>query len=577
MAAPPKIRYTLGWKDPHEQLFDIEISFRSNVREAELRLPSWRPGRYLIQNYAANVRSWEARNAAGRVLPMEKIDKSTWLVKTRPGEKLSVKYQFFAGVLNAGSSFLSPEEAYFNGSNLFMMIADQREDPALLELQVPDGWSVETQLEGHGKNSWYARDYDYLIDSPTIISPSLRVETFTEAGCQVRLVFQGGEGIDTAQFTEPVKRIVRAHAKLFDGIPAKQYRFLYHFADLWHGVEHEDSCSIALKRDEMLGAREGSEAFDHFLAITSHEFFHLWNVKRIMPAVFAPYDYSKESYTRLLWVMEGVTSYYGEKMLLLSGLWSRERYLDHLSTEINTLEASAGKRFLSVAQASFDAWLQEPAQMHDKARAWISFYNKGEIVAALLDLEMRKVTGGRRSLDDLMRQLWTRYARKSRGLDEDAIRKAVTSVTGKDLSSFFDRFVDGVDPLPYADQFAVAGVEVQTVESAGGKLRGVTLQPGARLLVSSTEAGSELKVLDEIVALGDRRVLSEAAMGKMLSALPASAGSAELTIARDGRLVRVNVPIDRIVSSRLRLSIAATRSETQDQLLNQWLGESVGS
>jgi len=508
---------------------------------------------------------------------MDKIDKSTWVVKTRPGEKLSVKYQFFAGVLDAGSSFLSPDEAYFNGSNLFMMIADQREEPALLELQVPDGWSVETQLENHGKNSWYARDYDYLIDSPTIISPSLRIEKFTEAGCQVRLVFQGGSEIDTAQFTEPVKRIVRAHAKLFDGIPARHYRFLYHFADLWHGVEHEDSCSIALKRDEMVGAREGSEAFDHFLAITSHEFFHLWNVKRIMPAVFSPYDYSKESYTRLLWVMEGVTSYYGEKMLLLSGLWSRERYLEQLSTEINTLESSSGRRFLSLAQASFDAWLQEPAQMHDKARAWISFYNKGEIVAALLDLEMRKVTAGRRSLDDLMRQLWTRYARKARGLEEDSIRKAVTSVTGKDLSSFFDQFVDGVEPLLYAEKFAAAGVEVESINSVGWKLRGVTLQSGARLVVSSAEAGSELRALDEIVALGDRRILTEAGMSKLLSAQKGGAESAELTISRDGRLIRVRAPLEQSVSQRLRLSIAATRDKAQDQLLNQWLGESSGN
>lgn len=569
MSPSARVLYKLSWDDPQSHLFDVEVTFRPKNRETLLRLPAWRPGRYLIQNYAANVRQWWAKNVHGKTLPVEKVDKSTWMIRSRPNEKVTFGYRFFAGVLDAGSSYLDEREAYFNGTNLFVMVDEQRDSPVSLDLRVPDGWRVETQLSRDDKGKFHARNYDYLIDSPTIVSPSLVTHEFEESGCRVTLVFQNAENDDTARFVEPVRALVRNHIERFEGIPTRAYRFLYHYADLWHGVEHEDSCSITVKADEVRGALPGSEGFDHFLAITSHEFFHLWNVKRILPAAFLPYDYSKETYTRLLWAMEGITSYYGERTILTSGLWTRERYLRYLAGEIGTLEAIPGRTFLSLAQASFDGWLQEPAQMHDKSNAWISFYNKGEIVAALLDLEIRRRTAGKRSLDDLMRTLWTRYGRKKKGMEEDAISRIAMSVSGSDFSDFFRRFVDGVEPLPYDEVFGAAGLRLRQAEDdpKPSLNAGVTVR-GGRLRVEDS-LDPELQKGDEIVAIDGRRVTTRQELDRRLAE---ANGTIEVLLARDGKVEQRKTSV--IPSAGRKWVLEPVEDATDDQLRlrDGWLG-----
>jgi len=565
---PAKVFYRISWSDPESHLFDIEIEFRATGRDTELRLPAWRPGRYLIQNYAANVRQWWAKNSHGKALAVEKTEKSTWSVRTKVGERITFGYRFFAGLLDAGSSFLSSNEAYFNGTNLFMMVAGQREVPASLEINAPDGWQIETQLTSDGKGRFRARDYDYLIDSTVLCSPSLVTHSFTESGCRVSLIFQNAGKEDTARFVEPVRAIVEAHAARFGGIPTSEYRFLYHYADLWHGVEHEDSCSIALKSDELCGAMPGDEPFDHFLAITSHEFFHLWNVKRILPSRFLPYDYSKETYTRLLWAMEGITSYFGERTLLTSGVWSRERYLKHLASEIATLEAIPGREFLSLSQASFDGWLQEPSQMHDKANAWISFYNKGEIVAALLDLEIRRRTLGRRSLDDLMLTLWNRYGRKGRGLEEDAIEKAAVSVGGSSFSDFFRRYVDGVDPLPYDELFGAFGLRMELIPSAITQELNATLVVRSNRLVVARSDARELRADDEILAVNSQRVTNSAGVEKAIG----DSTLCELLISREGSVKTVQSTLVEVAKKQRVINEAEAGADASD-LRDGWLGD----
>jgi predicted metalloprotease with PDZ domain len=374
------VRYSLSWVRPNEHLFDIAITFTAPADDPIAHLPAWRPGRYLIQNYAANVREWSPN--------MTKIAKSSWRVAARAGEEITISYRFFAGVLDAGSSFLDEDEAYFNGSNLFMWIDGVRSEPAALTIAAPAEWTIETQLPRDG-NAFAARDYDHLIDSPAICAAKMTRYSFVESGARIHLIFRNDEGIDTEQFVEPVRTVVAAQAAMLGGLPLEEYRFLYHVGDKWHGVEHEDSTSIIVRRSALVGAKPGDDGYDHFLSITAHEFFHLWNVKRILPAVFAPYDYSTETPTRLLWAMEGLTSYFGDLSLVRAGVWTEETYIEHLRREIETLENAPGREFLSLVQSSFDGWLQEPAQMHDKTNAWISFYNKGELVAALLDLYIR--------------------------------------------------------------------------------------------------------------------------------------------------------------------------------------------
>jgi predicted metalloprotease with PDZ domain len=557
------VHYLLSWGAPADRLFDVDVRFTAPVDAPRLLLPVWRPGRYLRQNYAANVREWSAGEARIR-----KDGLASWRVDARAGEEVTVRYRVYAGVLDAGSSFLDEDEAYFNGASVFMLVDGLRAEEHLLTIAAPAEWRIETQLHRDDDGAFRARDYDHLIDSPTIAAATLTRHSFVESGARIHLVFRGDEGIDTEQFVEPARAIVRTQAELFGGLPFEEYRFLYHVRDRWHGVEHEDSSSIILRRLALLGAGPGDEGFDHTLAITSHELFHAWNVKRMLPARFAPYDYWSETPTRLLWAMEGLTSYYGELTLVRAGLWTVERYLRHLGTEIQTLESLPARLHLSLAQASFDGWLSDPAQMHDHANAWVSFYNKGEIVSALLDLTIRRASDGQRSLDDVVRLLWQE---RTTALDEDAIERAVALVA--DVGDFFARYVEGTEPLPYEELFNAAGIGFAAAprepESAslGVRLRVVE---GALVIESAIRggAGMEAGLLpgDELLALDDTRVTSEATLVAALRGVRRG-GSAELLIARAGVVKRLSLrakPDPR--------PVITLRIEGASELRRGWLG-----
>jgi predicted metalloprotease with PDZ domain len=559
------VHYLLSWGSPADRLFDIDIRFTAPADTPRLLLPAWRPGRYLIQNYAANVREWSAGEAR-----IWKDGKTSWRVDARAGEEVAVRYRYYAGVLDAGSSFLDDDEAYFNGSNLFMLVEGLRDAEHLLTIAVPADWRIETQLPRDESGAFRARDYDHLIDSPTIAAATMTRHSFVENDARFHLVFRGDEGIDTEQFVEPVRAIARTQSELFGGLPFAEYRFLYHVRDRWHGVEHEDSSSIILRRNALLGAGPGDEGFDHTLSITSHELFHAWNVKRMVPAKFTPYDYWHETPTRLLWAMEGLTSYYGELTLVRGGLWSIDRYLRHLAHEIQTLESLPAREHLPLAQASFDAWLSDPAQMHDHANAWFSFYTKGEVVAALLDLTIRRATDGEHALDDVLRLLWQKYG-SGRGMEEDAVERAVARIA--DVGDFFTRYVDGVEPLPYEELFGAAGL---TFASATREPEAAAL--GARLKVHDGlmivegvlrgGAGMDAGLLpgDELLAFEETRITNEATLVAALRGLEVGR-SAELLIARAG------------VTRRLTLTgradprpIITLRIESASALRRGWLG-----
>ena len=547
--------YALSWREPNERLFDISIRFTAPDDDPLLWLPAWRPGRYLIMNFAANVRDWSAN--------LRKVGKSSWRVAARRGEEVEVTYRYYAGVLDAGSSFLAEDEAYVNGSNLFLCVDALRHERCTLEIAAPESWRIESQLTGcqlpvagdqatgnRQPVTVSARDYDHLIDSPIVASPAMTVHSFEESGANIHLVFRNERQFDTAQFVEPVKRIVREQAALFGGLPLREYRFLYHVGDRWHGVEHEESSSIIVKRT--------ADGPDHFLSITSHEFFHLWNVKRIIPAAFIPYDYSRETPTKLLWAMEGITSYFGDLTLARCGVWSEEQYLEHLQHEIELLESSPGRNVLSLAQSSFDGWLHD--HMHDRSNAWISFYNKGEIVSALLDLELRRRG---RSLDEVMQTLWREYGQTGRGLEEDAIERIVG------LPEFFTRYVDGVEPLPYEELFEAAGVAFVSrprKASLGARLKA---GDGGLMIESVTRGGAAMAAGllpgDELIALDGVRTRHTSEANRAVAA--AGEREIEVVFARAGVIDRGRLT-PRADGS---VSVELTVIDTENALRREWL------
>ena len=497
-------------------------------------------------------------------LQVEKIEKSVWQVKAPAGTQVTFRYRYYAGVLDAGSSFLDETEAYFNGSNLFMMVEGARDEECRLTIAAPADWRIETQLAREDDNTFIARDYDHLIDSPTIAAPRLTRYSFNESGAKIHLIFVNDEHVETDQFIDPVRAIVRDQALMFGGLPLNEYRFLIHVGDKWHGVEHEASCSIIARRSDLLGTKAGESGYDHFLSICAHEFFHLWNVKRMMPAAFAPYDYSRETLTRLLWVIEGMTSYYGDLTLSRAKLWDEKRYLKHLASEIETLENLPGRETLSLSQASFDAWLQN--EMHDRANALISFYNKGEVVSALLDLLLRTK---RRSLDEVVLQLW----REQKPLGERAFEDAVHSIA--DVGDFFERYVHGTEPLPYEELFASVGIAVDIKRRNEISLGATLRSESGRLIVSSALRGGAgmragLLAGDEMISIDGTRTTSEAEVRNVLRSIDVDT-AVEMIVSRAGviRTMTLTATTDPRVSVTLR---ATGESASRDRWLRRTNG-----
>ncbi|HSP35503.1 MAG TPA: PDZ domain-containing protein [Thermoanaerobaculia bacterium] len=544
------VAYTVSWENPNDRQYEIAISFTAPCDDPRLRLPVWRPGRYIVQNYAANVSQWSAAALGGDSLDIWKDGLSSWRVCARKGDEVVVRYRYYAGVLDAGSSFLDEREAYCNGSNLFMLVDGLREETARLTIAAPADWRIETQLPREDDNTFVARDYDHLVDSPVIAAAALTRHSFQESDARIHLVFIDDERVNTEQYVDPVRAIVRAQAEMFGGLPLAEYRFLIHIGDKWHGVEHESSSSIVAKRSDLLGTTAAETGYDHCLSIASHEFFHLWNVKRILPAAFAPYDYWDETLTRLLWVMEGVTSYYGALTMRRAGLWSDAKYLAHLAKEIETLENSPGREELSLSQASFDSWLQN--NMHDRANAWISFYNKGEVVAALLDMLIQRETRGAKSLDDVMRGMW---AAKT-PLAEDGFRSAVAAIC--DAGDFFDRYVDGTEPLPYGELFASAGVTFESAPADGGPSLAAALRSdGGRLMVVSAMRGGAAHAAgllpgDEIVSIDGTRTTSEADVKSVMRSI-GEGTTVEMFVSRGG--VMRAMPLAAVAGPRVKITL----------------------
>lgn len=565
------IDYTISWQQANSHLFEVTIQTSTQGSETlDFALPNWRPGRYLIQNYARNVQEFSASDEKGQTLNWEKMDKSTWRIQTNKASTIKIYYKYYANILDAGSSLLDDKEAYFNGTNLFMYLVNKRSLPCRLEIRTPENWSVATALKKESQNKFLANNYDELADSPTIASPTLKIHNFTYANTTYYVAFQGKLDYDIKVIGNELKKIVEQQVKLFGGTaPFNEYWFLYHIGPntTWHGVEHSYSTSITLPA----GAFALDRSRQNFYSISSHELFHAWNVKRIMPSIFLNPDYSKEAYTRLLWFFEGVTSYYGDLTLRRAEIIDERTYLAGIEKNIAELQNAPGRLITSVEEASFNDWLQPD----DRENSRISFYNKGEILGLLLDLEIRRRTDNTKSLDDVMRYLNENYAIKNQGIPENAVLSAVEAISGNDFKKFFSQFVAGCEELPYDQILSAAGLSL-TVENdkskpeayLGLKLssdeRGLILNvtPNSPAMLGGLSKGDTLLAINntQVNLLNLSEVLMEYAPGSKIT----------LTVFRARQLRNFEVTLANSGNIYYQLKSLGNKTEIQQKIFTTW-------
>jgi len=474
-------RYRIVPLDPQAHLYEVSVSVDDPHSDGQrFLLPTWIPGSYLIREFSRHFVSVRGETAAGPV-SITKVAKNIWQASPCTGP-LTVVARVYAFDLSVRTAYLDSTRGYFNGSAVFLCPEGREASPCSVEIAPPAGpdfahWEVATTLPratalARGFGAYQAASYDELIDHPVETS-DFDFVGFQAGGVAHEVAITGRHDADLPRLARDLTRICQWQIDLFGEAPFERYLFqVTAVGDGYGGLEHRSSTSLLCRRDELPhpGNAEIDDEYLNFLGLASHEYFHAWNVKRIKPAAFVPYDLTREAYTRQLWAFEGFTSYYDDLALVRCGLIDSERYLELLGRAITTVMRVPGRHAQSIADSSFDAWIKFYRPDENTPNSVVSYYAKGSLVGCALDLELRR--DSRTTLDELMRTLWQRYGRTVVGVPEDGIPKLASELAGRDLSEFFARYVEGTEDPPLASLLADFGIALHLRPTSSAKDRG---------------------------------------------------------------------------------------------------------
>ncbi len=581
--ADEQVKYKLTFPKHENHYVQVEASFRDCGPQQQVFMPVWTPGSYLIREYARHVDSVEASDAKGTKLAIKKVNKNRWQVdNSEKQSSFTVRYRIYCNELSVRTNFVDSQFALLNGAAVFLTRNESLEQEHVVAIELPSQWKqAVTALERRvelGANVFVARNFDELVDSP-IVAGNPNLHPFTVGGIEHFLVNLGDASLwdgDTA--AADVAKIVAEHQKMWGRSPYKRYLFLNVIAESGGGLEHDNSTVLLTSRWSF----RSPNRYNSWLGLVSHEFFHTWNVRRLRPKVLANYDYEVENYFEELWVAEGVTSYYDDLALARSGFNSTRKHLEDLSKRIRSLQNKNGRLKQSLALSSHDAWIKFYRPDENSSNTSISYYNKGSVVAFLLDIEIRRATENKKSLDDVMRALYDKYALKEGYSNADVLAE-VNRITGKDLSEWFDRAIYSTEELNYQAAFDWLGLkfvvpssgEEATKAAANGPIwTGISTktEDGKTLVSSIVESGpgfdAGINVDDEIIAVNDYRVSSS--LSELLDQFKGDK-EVELLIARRGALSRVKLKLKTRASSLWRVDLVKKPTVEQKKNLATWL------
>jgi predicted metalloprotease with PDZ domain len=475
-----RVGYTLAMPEPASHLFEVrvEVDGLAGAEHVDFQMPRWSPGRYAVYEFAKNVQGARAARLCpprakceAAALAVARLDTQTWRVRTEGAGGVSFSYKVYADDLSGTFSQLDERHANFNGASVFVYVVGHKQDPVALRIEAPRGWRV---VNGYAtrdtQNEFSFPDYDTLIDTPTEVAPDFQVETFDVDGKTYRVVAHSlvSDGGRLKALAESIRRVVRAQVALMGAPEFEQYTFLFHFdptAPRGDGMEHLNSTQIVER-----GALSSDSTFADALDTAAHEFFHVWNVKRLRPQGLGPWDFTRPVVTRGLWIAEGFTNYYGRLSQRRAGLLTDGQLLDGYSDTVSRVEGAPGSRVMSAEESSLLASFIDRAahqQSTNFPAVSVSYYPKGETLALALDLLLRARTRGRASLDDVMRRAYREfylesrkdsYYLRGRAYTVEEFERVASAAAGFDLSDFFARHVRGVEPPPYEEGLAAHGL-----------------------------------------------------------------------------------------------------------------------
>jgi predicted metalloprotease with PDZ domain len=574
-----RVHYTVDLSARNAHLYAVEARFEVGGGPIDLKLPVWTPGSYLVREYPRHLEGMAAYDQEGRPLPVGKIDKATWRVEAAPARHITVRYRVYAHDLTVRAAHLDDSHGFWNGACLFLYTDALRHAPLRVSVRLPEGWRLSTALEPDplDPKALCAESYDELVDSP-VETGTHEVIPFTVSGRPHELAVWGYVPIPRDELVSDLTKIIDVQAALFGGLPYPRYTFLLLSSpNSYGGLEHARSSTLLTSPFSFAPRKK----YEEFLELVSHEFFHLWNVKRIHPAALGPFDYQREAYTRCLWVMEGITSYYDRYLLVRAGLKTPKAYLEKLAEELGKIEQTPGRQKQSLEQASFDAWIKFYRPDENSPNSSISYYLKGGIVALLLDLEIRHQTKGARSLDDVMRLFYERYGARGVGFPDDAVQGICEEASGVPLAAFFDRHVRGTAELDAERLLGTVGLTINrsaTEDPPGGWLGATIREEGDSAVIGTSLTGGPAETAglfagDELVALDGFRI-GPTSLKEQLG-VRRDGDVVTLTVFRRDQLHTVRVRLGGPPLDKLTLAAKSDATAAEKAAYQAWLGEAL--
>lgn len=581
--AQNKIEFKVSFTEPQAHYADVlmEISgIKGN--QIDLKMPVWTPGSYLIREFAKNVEAFQAYNSSGVSLEFQKINKNTWRVNTGSAKQIKISYKVYAFEISVRTSFVNEAHAFLSPTGVFMYPEGRLNEASTITIQPYKSWNrISTGLEKFGTlvNTYTAPDFDVLYDSPIEVG-NQDIFEFDAAGVKHEVAMYGGGNYDAGILKKEMAKIVEVQTDMFGQNPNKRYVFIVHnFNSGGGGLEHLNST--------VLGASRNSYNTDagrlKFLSLVSHEYFHLWNVKRLRPIALGPFNYNEENYTSNLWIAEGFTAYYQDIFTKRAGLLRPERYLHGLATSISSVENQPGNRIQPLSESSFDAWIKLYRPNENSANSTISYYSKGALIAMIMDLEIIHATQAKYGLDEVMKAMYDEYfVKKGRGYTDTEFKDMVEKIAGKSFDEVYADYINGVKTINYNKYFSYAGFELID-DSAAGKdayLGIVSTVKDAKTVITNISRDSPawvagLNVNDEIIAINDARInngadsrLSE--IDKYIS--DKKPGDAlNILINRDGLLIRKELILSQNKNHNYRIISGESISAEQMAVRKRWL------
>jgi predicted metalloprotease with PDZ domain len=568
-SASPLLTYRVAMPQPQTHFFEVTLQIKDwQQSQLYLQMPVWTPGSYMVREYSRHLQDFKAVDAQGKSLTSCKTAKNHWCVEG--SGDLTISYRVFANDLTVRTNHLDASHGYFNPAALLFLVPDRTHEPIQIEIVPPANWQVTTPLPGNN-NIFIAQNFDELVDSPFEIGQH-KVYDFEVLGKPHQLAIWGEGNIDVPKWLADITKIVTVTAEIFGGLPYNRYIFLLHLsANGYGGLEHKNCCSLLYPRWQL----QKTEQYEQFMQLVAHEFFHLWNVKRIFPKGLEKFDYNKENYTPSLWFSEGVTSYYDILMPRRAEIYGRSILLSQMSKEISRFLMTPGRLVQPVTESSFDAWIKLYRPDANSSNSQMSYYLKGAMVALLLDIKIRALSNSEKSFDDVLVKLWHDYGQVGKGFTDRELESLIQDIAGVNLQDFYRDYLYSSIELPFDEYLQPFGLKIAAVASPTPYWGAVVKTEQGREMIKTVATGSPAALAgidpgDELVAIDGYRVTADQ-LADRLTCYKVS-DRLKVTVFHQDKLMHYELELTANQPSKYELALLPDLTPSQLYNLQCWAG-----